>query len=163
MAQATKTTALVEEVVKTTKKVDVVLLELNEAEAKVLRLILGRVGGLPNKSLRGHSENIFMALNKAGVAWDYQHTNLSGYMTFGDGIPPGYEYPGTAPAQPLKPTTGARIRMLEDFPEHGRGIKKGTDGWITEVNLDEGTYRIQFTYGGPKLWLSAKRFEVLPS
>lgn len=165
MAKATKTVKQEEVVWKTTKEVTGVTLELSEVEAKVLVGILERVGGSPSGSPRKFADAIGNALDAAGVETPFDDTDdyleegkISIY--FKDGFPPGFEEPAAvAPPEPLKPYVGARIKMLEDYPEHGRGIKKGTEGVIVEKSYL--SWVVRFPSG--EVALFPHRFEVLPS
>ncbi|MFJ9961098.1 hypothetical protein [Streptomyces avermitilis] len=44
-------------------------LELSDAEARTLAVILGKVAGSPTASPRKHAESVHNALKRAGVQW----------------------------------------------------------------------------------------------
>lgn len=61
---------------------DGVNLHLTDEEARVLRFVLGRVGGMPNGP-RGKAQAIFDALGIAGVPWRYDPSDyrVSGHLS----------------------------------------------------------------------------------
>lgn len=65
-----------------------VLLAMDMRTAEVLMGLLGKVGGHPDWSLRGHTEAIFEALQAQGVLWDGLKDEIdvskshSGYVHF---------------------------------------------------------------------------------
>lgn len=80
MATAEKTTKTTERVV--TEQTDVITLELNPTEARTLVTVLGAIGGQPDSRKR-HTTQVFDALRKAGVPWDYTNAiGLVGGMRF---------------------------------------------------------------------------------
>lgn len=60
---------------------DVIVLELSEEEAKVLKAAMLRVHGEPDSSYRSVTSRIYNALNRAGLPWIDDDDYFISYLT----------------------------------------------------------------------------------
>jgi hypothetical protein len=147
---------------------EMVTLVMTKAEAETLRVILGRVGGNPEKSPRRYAARIFAALGDAGVAWETDHykTDPSSSIHF-------LNYPQKAKKAPevvlqAAAPRGPRVGDTIEFRTNYAGVaKKGEHMVITKCPADGYTVEsgvvFGITNGGNNCWIGPVNYRLIPA